>query len=412
MYLYETFKKQVKQKHNNMTNNNAPPPIELEDLVSAIKKQMDSFKDEQPKRVIHLPLTEANYPAIIPSLIIGDEDFYPEQVAILSKLEKQDKMSDLLNKAAFAVLGGKQKSAKTRATYLMVAALVQQNVYNGVFYSKMLTKKKVVIFDTEQSPKSCWDGRKTIKKLLQNSEPMNNLTMISLRRFSYSDRLIIIERYLSENQDIGAIVIDGIRDLVSDPNNGDEANKIATLLLRLSTELNVSILVVVHMNKNDTNLRGHLGSELVNKADTVIGVEKDGDFFKVTPIACRSMPFTPFAFSLDNDGVPVIEPDFDFDVKVSKSSSKATATVDPNKIDEAIHREALVAVMSLYTTSLPGWGDLVKALVVFFDKKSIKIGGNKIREFVAHYLAKGWLIKQPVAGRSYPGYQYVPSAGV
>ena len=55
-----------------MTNNNAPPPIELEDLVSAIKKQMDSFKDEQPKRVIHLPLTEANYPAIIPSLIIGD----------------------------------------------------------------------------------------------------------------------------------------------------------------------------------------------------------------------------------------------------------------------------------------------------------------------------------------------------
>ena len=50
---------------------------------------------------------------------------------------------------------------------------------------------------------------------------------------------------------------------------------IASKLLKWTEEKNIHVVTVLHQNKNDGNARGHLGSELVNKAETVLSVTKD-----------------------------------------------------------------------------------------------------------------------------------------
>ena len=45
--------------------------------------------------------------------------------------------------------------------------------------------------------------------------------------------------------------------------------------MRWSSYYELHIHTVLHLNKGDDNTRGHIGSELNNKAETVLLVEKD-----------------------------------------------------------------------------------------------------------------------------------------
>ena len=62
--------------------------------------------------------------------------------------------------------------------------------------------------------------------------------------------------------------VDGIRDLVNDINDGVLAQEVMEELLHLATERNCCIVCVLHQNKGseDHNLRGWIGTELMNKA--------------------------------------------------------------------------------------------------------------------------------------------------
>ena len=71
-------------------------------------------------------------------------------------------------------------------------------------------------------------------------------------------------------------IVDGIRDLVNDINDGVLAQEVMEELLRLATECNCCIVCVLHQNKSgeDHNLRGWIGTELMNKAFEVYSCEK------------------------------------------------------------------------------------------------------------------------------------------
>lgn len=70
--------------------------------------------------------------------------------------------------------------------------------------------------------------------------------------------------------------------------------------------MTLHIHTVLHLNKGDDNTRGHIGSELNNKAETVLQITKnidDSNMSEVKAMFIRDKEFAPFAFRIDNNGL-------------------------------------------------------------------------------------------------------------
>ena len=63
--------------------------------------------------------------------------------------------------------------------------------------------------------------------------------------------------------------------MVYDINSPSESTKVISLLMTWTGERHIHIHTILHQNKGDENARGHIGTELSNKAETVLQVEKD-----------------------------------------------------------------------------------------------------------------------------------------
>ena len=100
------------------------------------------------------------------------------------------------------------------------------------------------------------------------------------------------------------IVIDGIADLQRNTNDLEESDALVGALMSLSTKTNTHILCVLHTNPGSDKARGHLGSSLQRKAETVIFVHRNGECSVVEPQFCRNEPFERFAFQVNSDGLP------------------------------------------------------------------------------------------------------------
>jgi hypothetical protein len=100
------------------------------------------------------------------------------------------------------------------------------------------------------------------------------------------------------------VVVDGISDLMYNTNDIEESDRIVGKLMALSTEYNCHILCVLHTNPDSDKARGHIGSTLQRKAETVLFVHKVGESSVVEPQFCRNEEFEPFAFVIDEEGLP------------------------------------------------------------------------------------------------------------
>lgn len=214
----------------------------------------------------------------------------------------------------FSTILASPKAGKTTAAAVIVSSLLSGKQISSFIPSLPNDKNFVVWVDTEQANPECV---KTIQftALKVNDDKKKhpkNLEFIALRKHNYSVRIEAIEYALKKNADkVGFLVIDGIRDLVQSINDEREATKIADLLLRWSQVYNIHILAILHQNKGDTNGRGHIGTELMNKAETVASLERgENNGTRTTivePKLTRHKEFEKFAFTVDNDSVSDME---------------------------------------------------------------------------------------------------------
>jgi hypothetical protein len=112
------------------------------------------------------------------------------------------------------------------------------------------------------------------------------------------------------------VIVDGIRDLVNDINDGVLAQEVMEELMQLAADQNCCIVGVLHQNKGseDHNLRGWIGTELMNKAFEVYACEKllPQRVFKVEQTLTRKYDIEQaMYFEVNGDGLPVscAEPD-------------------------------------------------------------------------------------------------------
>jgi len=187
--------------------------------------------------------------------------------------------------------------AKSRKTFLI-----------GLFAAQFLDltdSEKIIIFDTEQAIFHVQKSTKRVHKILEWNDKQNDerLKVFALRELETAQRKEFVIKAINHYKP-DLVFIDGVRDLLNDFNNIAESSEIVNALMRLSSENNCHICAVLHENKGNNSLRGHAGTELQNKSESVISVEADGDVSVVSPKYCRNIPFDKFYFRINENGLP------------------------------------------------------------------------------------------------------------
>lgn len=277
----------------------------------------------------------------------------------------------------FSASAGKEKSKKTFNVSALTACLLSgKRVLN---YSPMpLTgRNKVLYVDTEQSNFHCKKVASRILHLagIEESEFADRLIFLALRRYSPQDRIELIEQAIYANPDVFLVIIDGLRDLVLDINNATEATTIMTKLQKWTDEQNIHIHNVLHLNKGDDNTRGHLGTELNNKAETILQITKsleDKNVSTVSPKTIRDVDFDDFAFNINADGLPEL-------IENYKSTAQRKKAITYTDLSEDEHRAAL----ELTFKEMPqlGYGELIPRLQKCYKESAgLALGVGKTKD--------------------------------
>ncbi|MFO8065953.1 MAG: BT4734/BF3469 family protein [Bacteroidales bacterium] len=266
-------------------------------------------------------------------------------------------------KGNISTIIGKAKSKKSFLVTLKAAEYLQNN------------SGKLLFFDTEQS-------KYHVQKVglrLQKMGNVSNLQLFALRPLNTDKRIEVIEHAIYNTKDAELVIIDGIRDLINDINDPQDATKISDLLLRWTNDTDVHIINILHQNKGDTNARGHVGTELVNKSETVASVKKDDildpELSIVEAEYTRNPPFEKFAFYINQDGLPergdVPEPEAKREI------------IHPGKFGEMKHKQVLSRVYSQNESY--SFRKLCDAVQFQFNELGIEFGKSKARDFITFY---------------------------
>lgn len=209
----------------------------------------------------------------------------------------------------FSLLIGKAKSRKSFFVSLIVAGILNpEDPGNPISGALPNGKTKVIYFDTEQSKYHVQRALNRIRAMIGDKLASAELIVYALRPLSPKERMAAIEHAITNTEGIGVGIIDGIADLQTDINNPDQAVMVATKLLQWTDIYGIHMVTVLHENKGNRNARGHLGTELVNKAETTLSITKDTknpDISIVEPEYCRGIAPEPFAFEINENGVPI-----------------------------------------------------------------------------------------------------------
>ncbi|AOW08951.1 AAA family ATPase [Flavobacterium gilvum] len=295
----------------------------------------------------------------------------------------------------FGLITGKAKSKKTFFIGIALATALNNNrsLLNRFKSHLPSNKNEVLYIDTEQSKYHVQNAVKRICKLINVDEPAN-LHAFNLRSLSPAERLQFVELEIYLNDKIGFVVIDGIKDLVTSINDETEATMIATKLLKWTEERDIYILTVLHQNKGDNNARGHIGTELINKAEIVLSVtalENDKEISIVETQQCRNREPENFAFKIDEDGLPFLVPMDELPIKRTSSSFNPTDLEDYQKY------KLLTEVFSQDKEFK--YGQLIIQIKLALKNQFNKdIGNNRIKILTTECYNKGWLIQEDNKG--------------
>lgn len=206
-------------------------------------------------------------------------------------------------------LTGKAKSGKTYVCSILMALAVKRQLMG--LQRLQDEPMKVVWIDTEQSADSTQEILcQRIASLIGQDIPDSQYFVYNLRPDNWQERLSLVLTCIRLHQP-DLVIFDGIRDVVGDINNYQEAQTVLEKLLSIASHYNTCIVCVLHQNKSleDKTLRGALGTELQNKSYETYECQKDPDtrIFTMHQIATRKYDITAkMEFTVDDNGLPVL----------------------------------------------------------------------------------------------------------
>ena len=137
------------------------------------------------------------------------------------------------------------------------------------------------------------------------------------------------------------VVLDGIADLLTDINDGPKAQELMEQLLHLADEYDCNITTVIHLNRSGekSNLRGWLGSALMQKSFEVFNCAPigQGELFSVEMNTSRKYRNDQkLYYRISDDGIPVM---VQHSEQGRDAQGRFTSTVDKT---EALNQDYII----------------------------------------------------------------------
>lgn len=233
--------------------------------------------------------------------------------------------------------------AKSGKTFVMSMLMVLCAVAEVLSFRRLAGNKlRLLWYDTEQSDNSTQDILRNriiplFHRMVGADErfPENLFDIFNVRNVDRDMR----EKYFFaaiEHYKPNLVILDGIRDLVGDINDGTVAQELIEKLMKAAQQHDCCIVCVLHQNKSGDSRdpRGWLGTELLNKAFDVFATEKlmPQRLFKLEqlytrkydieqqlwfevdeeglPVVCDAPPATAFSTNADDDARPMLNDDY------------------------------------------------------------------------------------------------------
>lgn len=242
-------------------------------------------------------------------------------------------------------LTGKAKSGKTYVCSLLMALAIKPQIM-GI---RRIQEEplKVLWIDTEQSADSTHEILcLRVGKLIEQQVPDDQYFVYNFRQDNWQDRLALVLSCISKHQP-DLVIFDGIRDVVGDINNYQEAQTVLSKMLSIASWSNSCIVCVLHQNKSleDKTLRGALGTELQNKSFETYECQKDPDtrIFTMRQTATRKYDITQkLEWTVDAEGLPILEQG------ARNQEQGHTSTPHPQEIVQTITRGEEVMRASIF----------------------------------------------------------------
>ena len=349
----------------------APEPIDLPELPGTVKKFNPASALKEDLIDVMIPVTK------------------PPACLVIRQNQRDITICSL---GDISVVGGKAKSRKTVLSSIFTAASVKNSDMCDIVWGELPEDRRgVLYFDTEQSD---YHAQKAIKRSLKMAGTENPpfFKAYKLRCRKIEERVQMVEYAINNTPGVGFVIIDGIRDLVNDVNDARECNLLITKLMDWSADKFCHIMNVLHENPGSDKLRGHLGTEITAKAETVFRVEKitnDDNASKVEAAFTRNMPFEPFAIGFNDEDEPTIFHGYEFQESTKKGGGKFSREVkkDISDYSPSEHTEYLSKIFSLGQKL--SYSALEKEISIFYP--GIKV--LSARQAPGFLIEEGWLEK-------------------
>lgn len=295
-----------------------------------------------------------------------NEDIPPPEIVWSVKVKEHVYTAG--TKGNFSVIIGKAKAKKTFSLALFLAD-----------YLKTEKNKRLLYFDTEQSK---YHTQKAAKRIItKNGITPDNFEVYHFRSLSTKERLELIEQAIYFYNDVDLIVIDGVRDLITSINDEEQATMITSKFLKWTEERNIHIITVLHQNKSDANARGHVGTEIMNKAELVLSVtkiENETNKSFVETVVSRNIEIEPFAFCIDENGIPQQLEDW-----TKQTSQTSNKKLEPTDIEKEKYLEILDICYA--KTKQLKYSELERQLDLAIQKiSSVQLSDAKIKKTITH----------------------------
>ncbi len=145
-----------------------------------------------------------------------------------------------------------------------------------------------------------------------------NYDYVSLLQIDRKNRFAALKEFLEHTKQATNkglfVVLDVSTDCIEDFNKTDKSMELIDLMNIAVNEHDITFLCLIHENPKSDKARGHFGTELMNKASTVmqVGFEKDAnqndtDIIRVKYLKCRSTArHTPFYIKFSQEAKGLI----------------------------------------------------------------------------------------------------------
>ncbi len=281
-------------------------------------------------------------------------------------------------------VSGVSKGGKSAFTAYIVAGAISttgclSDSIEPIYVEPNYERKAVIHFDTEQARhKQQHNVRSILKRANMDSCPeyflSYNIRQLDLLKYA-TVTSEICEAAASKFGGIHLMVIDGIADYISDVNDPEQSNAIVKYFEELAIKYRTPILVIVHTNPGTDKERGHLGSQLQRKSESVLTVKKEGDISFVEP---------KFLRMAGQGSVPVIQ--FTYDKE--KGYHVGCEPKETSRLGKEAHRLNELKSIAQDVFSPPcayKYGDAVEAIMKYITKGETAAKGV-FKELKAHDL--------------------------